>query len=109
MNWSTESLWLEVSVVSTLTAIGSIALGHFEAGKPRWKRVLKFLFSLVVFVGVSATAGRAWSFALMGVLLGAVVYIHAVWLPGKGINGWTAEPREKYYKLRGWPYPPKTE
>jgi hypothetical protein len=30
------------------------------------------------------------------------MYIHAVWLPSKGINGWTAEPRDKYYQLRGW-------
>lgn len=27
-------------------------------------------------------------------------------LPKKGINGWTAEPREKYYALRGWKWPP---
>ena len=33
----------------------------------------------------------------------AVVYVHAVWLPSKGINGWTGEPKDKYYELRGWP------
>jgi hypothetical protein len=31
-----------------------------------------------------------------------VVYIHAISLPKNGINGWTAEPKEKYYELRGW-------
>jgi hypothetical protein len=32
----------------------------------------------------------------------AVVFVHAWWLPRKGVNGWTAEPRERYYALRGW-------
>jgi hypothetical protein len=100
-------LWVEVALVSTLTAVGTIVLGHFEAGKPRWKRVLKLFVSIGIVVVISATAGRAWAFAFLGTLLIAVIYIHAVWLPGKGINGWTAEPREKYYKLRGWPYPPR--
>jgi hypothetical protein len=31
-----------------------------------------------------------------------VAFIHAIWLPGKGINGWTGEPENKYYELRGW-------
>lgn len=31
-----------------------------------------------------------------------VIYVHGVWLPRHGVNGWTAEPREKYYALRGW-------
>jgi hypothetical protein len=34
-----------------------------------------------------------------------VVYIHAWWLPSKGVNGWTGEPKEKYYALRGWKLP----
>jgi len=34
-----------------------------------------------------------------------VVYIHVWWLPRKGINGWTGEPKEKYYALRGWKLP----
>ncbi|MBL7852241.1 MAG: hypothetical protein JNN04_15160 [Cyclobacteriaceae bacterium] len=105
MNWSTESLWLEVSVVSALTAVGNIVLGHFETGKPRWKRVLKFFISMGLIVLISTTLGRAWAFGFLGALLLAVVYIHAVWLPSKGINGWTAEPKEKYYKLRGWKHP----
>jgi hypothetical protein len=28
--------------------------------------------------------------------------IHMWWLPKHGINGWTGEPRAKYYQLRGW-------
>jgi hypothetical protein len=31
-----------------------------------------------------------------------VLYIHLWLLPSKGINGWTGEPKEKYYAFRGW-------
>jgi len=34
------------------------------------------------------------------------VFVHVWWLPRHGINGWTGEPKEKYYALRGWKYPP---
>jgi hypothetical protein len=28
--------------------------------------------------------------------------IHGWWLPKQGIHPLTAEPKERYYKLRGW-------
>jgi hypothetical protein len=34
-----------------------------------------------------------------------VIYVHAIWLPRNGVNGLTAEPRDKYYALRGWAPP----
>ena len=32
--------------------------------------------------------------------------IHGWWLPRNGINGWTGEPKARYYELRGWPLAP---
>lgn len=94
--------WFELAVVFGLTSIGGILLGHFEGGRPKWQRVLKVLVGGAISVLISATAGREWFFVLLGVLTVAVVIIHAWWLPRKGVNGWTAEPRERYYALRGW-------
>jgi hypothetical protein len=34
------------------------------------------------------------------VLLGILV-VHGWMLPRKGVNGWTAEPRERYYEIMG--------
>jgi hypothetical protein len=34
-----------------------------------------------------------------------VIYVHGIWLPRHDVNGWTGEPREKYYALRGWNRP----
>lgn len=105
MNWQTDSLWLEVSVVSLITAVGNILMGHFEERLPKWRRVLKFVFMLTVVITLSSTLGRTWAAGFLALLLLFVVYIHGIWLPGKGINGWTGEPKEKYYKLRGWKFP----
>jgi hypothetical protein len=40
---------------------------------------------------------RSW--ALIGVAIIGAGYLHLRWLPSHGINGWTGEPKEKYYEL----------
>lgn len=50
--------WFELAVVFGLTSIGKIFLGHFEAGRPKWQRVVKILAGGALAVFVSATAGR---------------------------------------------------
>lgn len=94
--------WFELAIIFGITAVGSIYFGHFEECTPKGRRLLKLILIAAVSVGVSATAGRAWFLALVGAMLAAVVVIHAWWLPRRGINGWTGEPRARYYALRGW-------
>lgn len=101
-SWRTDTLWFEVAIVCGITAVGSILLGHFEEGAPKWRRVLKLANANVLTVFISATLGRVWAFGLLGLVLVAVLVIHLWWLPKHGINGWTGEPRDKYYELRGW-------
>lgn len=96
------NLWIDVATMATLFAVGNILFGHFEERTPKWRRVLKFFLMTGLVTLISATAGRAWSIALVGTLFAVVLVIHAWWLPKKGINGWTGEPKEKYYALRGW-------
>jgi hypothetical protein len=41
--------------------------------------------------------------SLLAFLVLPIIYIHGYILPRKyGINGWTGEPKSKYYKFRGW-------
>lgn len=97
--WRTDSLWFDVAMVMTIFAVGSILFGRFEEHRPRWRRLLKVAVVLTVVVGLSATVGRIWAYAvLVPPLLGAV-WVHLYWLPSHGINGWTAEPRDKYLEL----------
>jgi hypothetical protein len=100
--WDTNTYWFDVSLITGITAFGSIYFGHFELHTPRWRRVLKLIFFIALAVTITATAGRMWTFVLIGVMVVAVVVIHGFVLPSKGINGITGEPREKYYRFRGW-------
>ena len=95
-------MWFEIAVISSIFAVGNILFGHFEAGIPKWKRIAKYCLLVSVAVLISKTAGRFWFFVFLGVLLTFPLIIHVWWLPRKGINGWTGNPKDKYYELRGW-------
>ena len=95
-------MWFEVAIVASLFVLGNILFGHFEEGTAKWRRVLKFIVITTTAVVLSATAGRTWFFVALGTSLLFPFIVHLWWLPRHGINGWTAEPKERYYKLRGW-------
>lgn len=97
--WHTDTLWFDVAVVLFIFAAGNIMFGRFEEHKPRWKRLLKFALISAAVPALSATAGRAWSFGLIAVLLFVAAWVHGYWLPKHGVNGWTAEPRDRYLEL----------
>jgi hypothetical protein len=94
--------WFEIAIVATVFALGNILFGHFEEKTPKWRRVLKFVVVTAVAVTLSAHLGRVWFWGFLLAMLLPVVYIHGFWLPRRGINGWTGEPKERYYELRGW-------
>lgn len=102
MNVAGFPFWFELAVVWGLTAFGGIFFGHFEERTPKGRRVLKLVLLSAGAVALSAGAGRGAFFVALGLLLVAVVVVHAWWLPRQGINGWTGEPRARYYALRGW-------
>jgi hypothetical protein len=100
--WDTTSLWFEVSAVTFFFLLGHIFMGHFEERSPKWRKLAKYLATLAIIIGISVFFGRAVAFIVLGVALLPVIYIHGVILPRKGINGWTGEPKGKYYEFRGW-------
>jgi hypothetical protein len=100
---------LEIAVVASVFALGNILFGHFEERTPKWKRVAKFFVFIGITAAISATAGRGWFFAIFGALMILPLAVHLWWLPCHGINGWTAEPKEKYYELRGWKLPERNQ
>lgn len=109
MTFSTDTLWFEVALMGTLFALGHIFFGHFEERTPRWRKVAKLFFFIGVAVLISATLGRVWFFIIFGVLTLVPIYIHVWWLPKHGVNGWTGEPKERYYELRGWKTPAEND
>lgn len=101
--WTTDSLWFEVAVVSAIFAIGNMVLGHFEERTPKIRRVGKYLLTLFLIGGISVYFGRTVAMIVLATSFLPVIYIHLYYLPKKkGINGWTGEPKSRYYEFRKW-------
>ncbi len=100
--WNTNTVWFEIAIVSMLILLGHIFLGHFEERSPAWRKLLKYVATVAIIITLSIFLGRVIAFIILGLTFIPVIYIHAVLLPKKGINGWTGEPKSKYYEYRGW-------
>jgi hypothetical protein len=97
---------LDVAAMAVFLALGNVLFAHFEPFAPLWRRLLKVAVTLAITAAVSYYFGRTGVLIAFGIACLPLVFVHAIWLPRHGVNGWTGEPREKYYALRGWP-PPK--
>ena len=101
--WTTESLWFEVAIVSILFALGNISMGHFEEQTPKLRRIGKYVLMVVLICGLSVVFGRFVSMVVLSMFIWPFLYVHLYYLPKKkGINGWTGEPKSRYYDFRGW-------
>jgi len=100
--WNTNTIWFEVSLVTLLFLLGNIFLGHFEERSPRWRKMIKYLMTLIIILSLSIFLGRTVALLIVGLAFIPVFYIHGILLPKNGINGWTGEPKSKYYDFRGW-------
>jgi hypothetical protein len=101
--WTTESLWFEIAIVSILFTVGNMVMGHFEERTPKGRRVGKYVLILSFICGLSVVFGRAVAMIVLSSFVWPLLYVHAYYLPRKkGINGWTGEPKRKYYEFRGW-------
>lgn len=96
-----DTIWFEIAIVSIVFALGNIIFGHFEEQTSKIKRVGKFIMTLIIIICLSTYFSRNLALITLGLAFLPAIYIHAIMLPKKGINGWTGEPKEKYYELRG--------
>ena len=99
--WRTDTYWFDVAIATTGLMLGHLCFGRFVEHRPRWRRLLKSLIGVAMVVGTTAWAGRGWMFGLLGSIAIGVLVVHGWWLPRNGVNGWTAEPRDRYYALLG--------
>jgi hypothetical protein len=101
--WATDSLWFEIAIVSAIYALGNITFGHFEEQTPKIRRTSKYILTIVIVCMLSIYFGRTVAMMVLGLFFLPILYIHGYYLPKKkGINGWTGEPKSKYYEFRGW-------
>jgi len=90
----------DLAMTAALLAVGNFTFRHFEQRTTWWRRVLKAAIILAVTAGISNYYGRRGVLIAWGVAMLPVIFVHAIWLPRHGVNGWTGEPRDKYYALR---------
>ena len=101
--FTAESLWFEIAIVSIIYALGNIVFGHFEEQTPKLRRVGKYVITLILICVLSIYFGRTVAMVVLSAFIVPFVYIHMYYLPKKkGINGWTGEPKSKYYEFRNW-------
>lgn len=100
--WSTNTIWFEVSIVTFFFLAGNIFMGHFEERSPKWRKMVKYIVTLLIIISLSIVFGRTTALSVLGLSLIPILYVHGILLPKKGINGWTGEPKSKYYDFRGW-------
>jgi hypothetical protein len=95
-----HNLWFDATIMISIFHVGNLYLGHFEAHKPTWKRLLKTALFLAFVIGMSSIGLRVWAWSIIAVLgTGMFAYVHGYWLPKHGVNGWTGEPKDTYYQL----------
>lgn len=97
--WATNTRWFDVAAFSTLWVVLVLVFGHFEQHKPRWRRLTKFAFLLLLFLVLAETAGRLVAYAVLGLLLIGGASLHFAVLSKRGIDGWTGEPRDRFEAL----------
>jgi hypothetical protein len=101
--WTTDSLWFEIAIVSIIYALGNIMFGQFEEQTPKWRRVGKYILTIIIIITLSAYFGRTIAMIVLAVFILPFLYVHGYYLPKKkGINGWTGEPKGRYYEFRKW-------
>ena len=101
--WVTDSFWFEVAIVSIIYAIGNIVFGHFVEQTPKWRRVSKYILTLIIIITLSYYFGRTAAMIVLSIFMLPLLYVHGYYLPKKkGINGLTGEPKSKYYDFRKW-------
>jgi hypothetical protein len=96
---------LDLALVAAFLTAGNILFRHFEPMMPLGRRFLKIAIILAIAALISYFFGHKGVLIALGIAMIPLIYVHGFWLPRHGVNGWTAEPRERYYQLRGWTLP----
>jgi hypothetical protein len=93
---------LDLALVAAILAFGNVKFRRFDPKLPLSRRIMKTVIALAITAIISHYFGTKGVLIALGIVAIPLVYVHGIWLPRHGVNGWTGEPREKYYELRGW-------
>lgn len=94
-------MFLEFIIALCFFVVGERFFKNFQGETPRVTTIRKWLVYFALVVILTLTLGRPWS--LIWTLAPVVGSIgHFAWCFRHGIHPLSAEPRDRYYALRGW-------
>lgn len=96
-------VYWDLLIGALLYGLGILFFGPFEARTPMIIRISKMGGAYAVAVFLSWRFGPVASLGWILGTLAAGLAFHAWWTRKHGIAFLRPEPREKYYRLRGWP------
>jgi hypothetical protein len=92
----------EIVVAAVVVGLGQALFSRFEVKTHPLRLLARWLLYFTIAAVLAHKVGEPWSWLwTLGLpLLGFTV--HAVWCRRHGIRVLAPEPKERYYKLRGW-------
>lgn len=97
-------MFFELFLAATFMALGNIFFRRFEELTCPLKSVIKLVVVLGLTALVSNFAGSGWAIVFVVGVFALATVGHVVWALQHGIHPLKAEPRAKYYALRGWEF-----
>lgn len=91
--------WIDLVVIVVGWVVGNTLFYRFENHLSWSRRAVKFVITVAVFAVAGWLGGPGVFYGLLAVMTAGQVYLHAIYFPRHGINGFTAEPRDRYLAL----------
>ncbi len=89
-------------LTATLMALGTITFKRFEERTSPVRGIIKLLVLLTTTALITSFFGERWGIAWAVGAFALGIVFHFWWTLKNKINPFTAEPRARYYELRGW-------
>lgn len=97
-------LEIELPALFLLCALSASVFDKFEVETAAWRKLLRWMLAAALTLGTAPFIGHLALAVLLGfAALGATA--HFIWCQRNGIDPLSAEPRRRYYELRGWAWP----
>ena len=101
-------LEIELAALLFLCALSTSIFDKFEVETAAWRKLLRWMLAAALTLGTAPFIGH-WALAVLLGFAALGASAHFIWCKRNGIDPLSAEPRRRYYELRGWAWPDERE
>ena len=94
-----ERIYLDIGIAVAACIVANVVYNNFERHLPAPRRVAKGAVMFAILGTLGFVLGRAVFWSVIGLMTVGQLILHAWWFPKNGVNGLTAEPRDRYLEL----------